>query len=446
MKEFERDLLDELGDWLHNRKRKPLVLTGMRRVGKTTLLRVFAKRKGYELLVFDFKQDTWLKSLFLMRDGWDARKTLAKLLDKRGLDIKLEKTLIMFDEVQEYLPVLKALLLFTRDLPEYRIIAVGTLVDVCIDSVKEFATGDFDWMCVKPLSFNEYLRISDPELYRVVDNHLTLLPYDKASHEKLCTVYQLFQMTGGQPVAVDALLDGADGAAVDELLRQQCNGIRDDIRRMASPKIVDRALAIWDNMPLQLMKDNHKFNYSFMKEGARARDYEKSLSWLERSGLVRIVYCNKKPFVPLERFDDKSSYKLYYTDCGLMRIHAGVTVDVLREPNPLYTELRKALAETAVLQSLTIDYRDIPRYWLSLGKAELEFIIQDGDDIYPIEVLLGNKLSGRSLQVYNMIFSPKLMIRFSTKNLQKEDNLLYIPYYMADRTRFILLRSKLDNA
>lgn len=443
---FYRDIIDELNDWLVNRGRKPLVVTGMRCIGKTTVLQNFAKKENLKLAYFSFRTNIGLKQVFMQKGDWDAKKIINKLSTMGGVNIDAKQTLVLLDDVHLFPLVLKQLLIFARDVPEYRIIASGTFLKAIVDECQEISLSDFDWIALQPMTFSEFLCSADEKLYLTAKKHVSLIPLEGELHDKLNSAFMHYMFTGGQPIAVDAWLQTGNEEKVQELLKTQCEVERDAIERLAPPKQLEKILEIWDNVAMQLSKDNHKFNFSFMRSGARARDYEKAMDWLELAGLTHRVYCNKKPFVPLSNHDDKSAYKVYLTDPGMMISLTGVTFRSLKDNNPLYSDLKKAIVETVVLQALTAKGREVPRYWQSLGKAELDFIVQSGDEVFPIELRTGTKLGGRCLQVYNMIFSPSVMIRYSMNNLNHEGNLLSIPYYMVDFTAKLILRSKLERS
>jgi predicted AAA+ superfamily ATPase len=211
-----------------------------------------------------------------------------------------------------------------------------------------------------------------------------------------------------------------------------------DFAKHAEPKNIPRITDIWNSIPSQLSRENRKFLYKLVKNGARAREYENALLWLQHAGLIYKIFANTKPHLPISAYDDLSAFKIYLSDVGLLRKLARLPADVIVNNSPLYTEFKGAMTENTVLQSLVAQFEVMPRYWISEGKAKVDFMLQNGLEIIPIEVKSANSIAGKSLSVYNELYAPNLRIRFSYNNLKKDGNLLNVPVFLTDWTKKII--------
>lgn len=228
---------------------------------------------------------------------------------------------------------------------------------------------------------------------------------------------------------------GNEGIAkVTEIQQAILNSYALDFAKHAPNKDIPRISAIWKSIPSQLSKENRKFLYALARSGARAREYEDALLWLEHAGLAYRVFCCNKPALPLSAYDDLTAFKIYVCDIGLLRAMSGLAPEVIWEENPLFVEFKGALAENAILQSLVRQYEVKPRYWASAGKAEVDFLLQRASMLIPIEVKSGTRLGGKSLNVYSGRYCPKIALRYSLNNLQSDGTLLNIPSFLADWT------------
>jgi len=244
------------------------------------------------------------------------------------------------------------------------------------------------------------------------------------------------------PEAVSNFLDNKGMEKVEEDLQTVLNAYALDFSKHAEKNDIPRIAAIWGSIPSQLSRENRKFLYKLVKPGARAREYEDALLWLEHAGLVHRIFANTKPFLPLVAYDDLTAFKIYMSDIGLLRRLAKLPPDIILNNSPLYVEFKGAMTENTVLQSLVTQFEVTPRYWSSEGKAEVDFLIQHNTEIIPVEVKSAHSISGKSLHIYNEKYSPKLRIRYSFNNLKKDGNLLNIPVFLADWTREIIGNSE----
>lgn len=429
--DIKRDLILQLAAWKDSADRKPILLRGARQTGKTWVMETFGKEYFEHCAKFDFDRHPELKSVFQTTKSTDRiLKELALYCDA---PIVAGKTLIIFDEIQECEEALNSLKYFCEDAPEYHIIAAGSLLGVAVKRRKmSVPVGKVKMINMYPICFREFLRASDAKTFEYIDT------IDEVGHlpeiilNKLRTEYRRYQVCGGMPEAVVALLDNKGVGAVESTLQDILDLYELDFAKYADAREIPRIHAIWHSLPAQLSKENRKFIYKVIKSGARSKDYEDALMWLEDAGMIYRIHQISKPGMPLSGYEEPDVFKVYVCDVGLLRRLAHLPAMVVTDPVSNYTEFKGAMAENAVLQALLpmLDHQ-LPCYWSSAATAEVEFVVQMDNDIIPIEVKAEGNISGNSLAVYNKRYSPTLRIRFSTLNLQYNCGLLSCPSPMA---------------
>lgn len=428
---IERDILKELKAWKDAPERKPVLLMGARQTGKTWIMETFGRESFEYCVKFDFDSQPELKRVF--ETCKEPGRILKELVAYCEQPIIAGKTLIIFDEIQECEEALNSLKYFCEDAPQYHIIAAGSLLGVAVRRRKmSVPVGKVRVMRMLPVSFKEFLRASDGKTYDYVDNLLEIGHLPEIIHSKLKTEYRRYQLCGGMPEAVTALLEGRGLGEVERTLQEILDLYEIDFSRYADSKEIPRISAVWHSLPSQLSKENRKFIFKVIKEGARARDYEDALMWLESAGMICRVYNITKPGLPLSAYSERDSFKVYACDCGLLRRLARLPASVIMDPVANYTEFKGAMAENVVLQSLVAQNSDYePYYWTSSGKAEVEFVIQSGAEIIPVEVKAEGNIHGNSLSEYNKKYAPSRRIRLSMLNLQYNGGLLSCPASLA---------------
>ena len=344
------------------------------------------------------------------------------------------ETLIVFDEIQECEEALNSLKYFCEQAPQYHIIAAGSLLGVAVKK-RHMAVpvGKVTTLRMYPLTFKEFLRASDVQTYDFINSidHPEHLP--EVILNKIKTQYRRYMISGGMPEAVVTMLENQGMQALDKVLQSILDLYELDFAKYASPREIPRIHAIWHSLPTQLGKENRKFIYKIIKTGARSKDYEDALLWLEDAGVIYRINNISKPALPLKAYEDPNAFKVYACDCGLLRRLAHLSATTILDRTSNYTEFKGALAENAVLQSLLPMMDDfMPCYWTSGNRAEIEFVIQWQDEIIPIEVKAENNISGRSITVYNEKYHPKNRIRFSFLNLQYNCGMLSCPSPFAE--------------
>lgn len=429
---ISRDIISTFKEWKDAPMRKPILLQGARQIGKTWAMETFGKESFEYCAKFDFDRQEELKSVF--QNTKMPERIIKELALFCDVPIIAGKTLIIFDEIQECEEALNCLKYFCEDAPEYHIMAAGSLLGVAVKKRRmTVPVGKVRVIRMYPLSFKEFLRASDIHTYEYIEQLTAIEKLPEIILNKLKLEYRRYLVCGGMPDAACAMLENQGMENVDAILQDILDLYELDFAKYAEPREIPRIHAIWHSLPSQLAKENRKFVYKIVKPGARAKDYEDALLWLEDAGMIYRINNITRPLFPLSAYEDLSAFKLYACDCGLLRRLAKLPSSIIVSPTANYTEFKGAMAENAILQSLMpILRREVPFYWSPDSRAEIEFVIQWNDEIIPIEVKAENCVSGRSLSVYKEKYAPKHRIRFSFLNLQYNCGMLSCPSPMAD--------------
>jgi predicted AAA+ superfamily ATPase len=433
---IEREILKQLVEWKAKKNRKPLILRGARQIGKTWVMKIFGERYFDAVAYFNFEEISELKDIFTTTK--QVQRILGQLALYTNVPINAETTLILFDEIQECNEALNSLKYFDENAPEYTIIAAGSLLGVSLSKGDSFPVGKVDFMQMYPITFKEFLAMESPDISNYIENFSILEEFPSIIFNRLLESYRKYLVSGGMPQAVVELLENNGTGELEAILQNILNAYALDFSKHAETKDIPRITSIWNSIPSQLSKENRKFVYKLVKPGARAREYEDALLWLQQAGLVYRVFANKKPFLPLTAYDDVTAFKIYLSDVGLLRRLAKLPPSIVLNGSSIYTEFKGATTENYILQSLVNQFDVLPRYWVSEGKAEVDFIIQNKEAILPVEVKSSQNTKGKSLQVYNSLYNPELRIRYSENNLKLDGNLLNIPVFLADWTKKII--------
>jgi predicted AAA+ superfamily ATPase len=432
---FERKLYPELLQWKIGKYRKPLILQGARQTGKTSLIKHFGATQFLETAYFNFEERPELGQIF--KDTKQVDRILHNLSMIYGKKIDSSTMLIVFDEIQACEEALNALKYFSENAPEYAIIAAGSLLGISLGSHKSFPVGKVEFLQLNPLTFFEYLK----------SKNLSLWHYAQTTTESLDALlpgffvefidhFKTYMICGGMPEPALRMVETMDIYEVEKSMNQILGAYALDFSKHAEKTEALRIRYVWEAIPAQLAKENKKFMYQTIRQGARAREFEMAIEWLEQAGLIHRIPLCKKPSFPLSFYSDLSAFKIYMLDVGLLRIHTRLDPVIFKEGHRLFTEFKGALSENYILQSLTAQFDGLISYWASNGKAEVNFLLQYKDMIIPIEVKSSDNVTSKSLTVYAKEYSPRLRIRFSLKNLEySPDGLLNIPIFLADHTR-----------
>lgn len=430
--EIRRDIIEQFKAWKNTPERKPILLKGARQIGKTWAMETFGREAFDYYVKFDFDRQPELKSVFQISKN--PERIIKELALYTEVSIIAGQTLIIFDEIQECEEALNSLKYFYEDAPQYHIIAAGSLLGVAVKRRSmTVPVGKVNMIRMYPVTFREFLRAADERTFQYIEDLHTAERLPEIILNKLKTEYRRYLICGGMPEAVISLLDNKGMEAVEQVLQDILDLYELDFSKYATPRDIPRIHAIWHSLPSQLAKENRKFIYKVIKQGARSKDYEDALLWLEDAGMIYRTFNITKPALPLSAYEETTAFKVYACDCGLLRRLARLPATVILNPNANYTEFKGSMAENAVLQSIIpLLNNDISHYWSPDSRAEIEFIIQWGENIIPIEVKAENCINGRSLSVYTERYKPTKRIRFSFLNLQYNQGLLSCPTPMAD--------------
>lgn len=433
---MERSIMKRFVEWKASPYRKPLILKGVRQVGKTWILKEFGRRYYDNVAYFNFDENPEYKQFF--ETTKDVDRILQNLIFASGQSITAEKTLIIFDEVQDCPNVINSMKYFCENAPEYHVACAGSLLGIALAKPSSFPVGKVNFMQIDPMTFSEFLHANgDGNLAEYLDSIDVLEPLPDGFFNPLYEKLKMYYGTGGMPEPVLMWTERRDIDAVQQTLFDILNAFERDFAKHPDVSEFPKISMIWNSIPSQLARENKKFLYKVVKEGARAREYEDALQWLVDARLVHKVYRSSAPGLPISAYDDLTAFKIYLTDVGLLRRLSQLAPTAFLEGNRLFTEFKGALTENFVLQTLITQFEVQPRYWSQSNPPyEVDFLIQRDNDIFPIEVKSEANTASKSLKKYKELYDDRtrLRVRFSLNNLKLDDDLLNIPLFMADQT------------
>lgn len=432
---MERFVLSKLLKWKESPHRKPLILKGVRQVGKTWILKEFGKRYYENTAYFNFDENEELKQFF--ETTKDVKRILQNLMMAGGQKIEPGKTLIIFDEIQDCPNVINSLKYFCENAPEYHIACAGSLLGIRLAKPSSFPVGKVNFIQINPMTFSEFLLANgDKNLVDYIGSVDCLEPIPDAFFNPLYEKLKMYYVTGGMPESVLMWTKYRETDAMQEVLSDILETYERDFAKHPDKNEYPKISMIWKSVPSQLARENKKFLYKVVKEGARAREYEDALQWLVDAGLVHKIYRSTAPNLPVSAYDDISAFKIYLSDVGLLRRLSRLAPSAFGEGNRLFTEFKGALTENFVLESLIPQFEVTPRYWSQSNPPyEVDFLIQRENDVFPIEVKSESNTTSKSIKKFKELFSDrvKLRIRFSLDNLKLDDDVLNIPLFMIDQ-------------
>lgn len=426
---MERTLIHELLVWKEKENRKPLILKGVRQCGKTYLLKDFGNRYYDNVAYFNFEETDSLISVF--EKDYDTKRILFELELFLGRSIKPGATLIILDEIQECGRALTAMKYFCENAPEYHIVCAGSLLGIALQKQLSFPVGKVDFLTLYPMSFSEFLRACGSEaLADYVENFKKGDTVPDPIGDKLTTFLRQYYITGGMPEVVSTWQKTNNIEEVERVQQNIINSYELDFAKHAPTKDFPKLTAIWRSIPEQLAKENTKFIFSHVKKGWRSKDLEDALEWLIAAGLVYKVCKIEKPFIPLSSYADDTSFKLYMADIGILRKLSKLPYEVILDATPNYKEFKGSLTENYVLCELVKSVDETLYYWSSGNTAEVDFILQSGSEIVPVEVKSERNVKARSLAEYRKKYAPKYSVKTSMKNETNGEEVLNIPLYL----------------
>jgi predicted AAA+ superfamily ATPase len=438
--DIKRDLLNDLNQWKESRYRKPLVLQGARQVGKSFILKQFGEHCFENCCYVNFDFEKELKAEFALTK--DPMRLVSYLTAVKGIDIKPEKTLIIFDEIQECNDALNCLKYFRELMPEQAVVCAGSLLGVALKREgASFPVGNVDFLTLYPVSFKEFLAFYSEKLSQFLENYAltsTLEKIPEIFHTQLIESYKIYLCCGGMPETIVRYLENKNWDEVDMVNNQILTAYTLDFSKHIDSKDILRLQRLWQNIQDNLAKEDRKFKYSLIEKNARGRDYENSVEWLVLSGLVNRVFEVNTLRLPLSSCKNANAFKLYLYDSGLLRTKFRLAPTTILQGDRLFTEFKGILTENFVLQSLVRQFGNDIFYWTSGNQAEIEFVFQLSEKIIPVEAKSALSTKSKSLSEYRKKYQPEFSLRFSLKNVEKNDDLLNLPLYLADYTEKLM--------
>lgn len=427
---MERFQFEKLTIWKKSKGRKPLIIRGARQVGKTWLMRQFGEREYSATAYINFESSKTLRSLFV--DDFDVSRIITAIQIETGVQVNPENTLIIFDEIQECEGAITSLKYFFENAPQYHILAAGSLLGVAFHQHTSFPVGKVDFLDLYPLTFGEFLlALNKKPLYELLLSlDWTLITSFKS---KFIEFLRQYYYIGGMPEAVFSFANENDFKKVREIQTRILRAYEQDFSKHAPHEIVPRIRMIWQSVSSQLARANRKFIYGALKQGARAKDFEMAMAWLIDSGLIYKVNRASKPALPLIAYMDISAFKIYIVDVGLLGAMGNIDIKTLIDGNTIFQEFKGAMTEQYVLQQLK-SCEDLSVYYWANEKstAEIDFMIQHGEKIIPLEVKAEENLQAKSLKSFQQQYKPAISIRTSMSDYRIDDWLTNLPLYAVE--------------
>lgn len=433
---MKRLRFDDLLAWKNAASRKPLIIRGARQVGKTWLMKAFGAKEYQQTIYVNFEKSTRLQALF--DDDFDLQRVLVALKAETGKTIDASNTLIIFDEIQAAPKAITALKYFEEDAPDLHVIAAGSLLGVALHSEISFPVGKVEFMDLFPMNFKEFLMaIEDNGLIEVLESGdwKLITTFKSKFIEKLRHYY----FVGGMPEAVAQFAENNNFIEVRNIQKQILTAYEQDFSKHPPFSIVPRIRMLWNSIPAQLAKENRKFIYGLIKKGARAKDYELALAWLVDCGQVHKVNRITRPGVPLKAYEDFSAFKLFLVDTGLLSAMGEIDSKTLLEGDALFSAFKGALTEQYVLQEMLSAGVFSIYYWTAeRSTAEIDFVIQHKNAVFPAEVKAEENLQSKSLKTFHQKYNPQLSLRFSMSDYRRQDWMINVPLYAVGALSTIL--------
>lgn len=425
-----RFTIEKLYKWKESKHRKPLIIEGARQVGKTWLMKEFGKTAYKDCVYINFDSNSVMAELFA--SDLNVSRIITGIELYAGKKIDPEETLLIFDEVQEVPKALSSLKYFYEDAPQYQIICAGSLLGIALHGGTSFPVGKVDFMSLYPLSFKEFVNATLGERYaQLLDakDFELITPFKQVYINALKQYY----FVGGMPEAVQSFVDDKDFNKVRLIQKRILTAYEQDFSKHAPADIVPKIRMVWNSIPSQLAKENKKFVYGLVREGARAKDYEAAIMWLCDCGLIYKVGRVNSGAIPLKAYEDLKAFKLFVLDVGLLGCMTGINQSVLLNGNELFVEFKGALTEQYVCQQFkTLPDIGIYYYNNDRNTCEVDFVIDVGDKAIPVEVKAEENLKAKSLKSYRDRFRPEISVRTSMADYRQDDRLINLPLYAVE--------------
>ena len=426
---MKRNAIEQLLAWKNSADRKPLVLKGARQVGKTWLMEEFGRLYYEDTFYFNFDEEGELKSIF------ETNKNPHRIIELLGLikgkKILPEKHLIIFDEVQECSEALNSLKYFCEKANEYHIISAGSLLGTLLAKPKSYPVGKVNLLNISPMTFDEFLAATDEGLYSYYNSIEKGQHIEEIFHQKLLDAYNFYLIIGGMPECVQSWITHKDPAEISRIQQELIELYENDFSKHNGKVNSGRILMVFRSLVTQLSKDNEKFVYGCVREGARAREFEEAIEWLVSAGMVLRIYNVSKPEHPLKAFEQLNHFKLFMFDVGLMKHMAAISNEAILLKSDY--QFKGALTENYVLQQIKSLYDIEPKYYAPTATSEIDFIVQNGIDIIPIEVKAGESVTSANFKSYIKEHKPEKAVCFSKLGYKHNDSFVNMPLYLANK-------------
>jgi len=430
---MKRNAINALIQWKSSEDRKPMLLKGARQVGKTWLMKEFGQSCYQHTVYFNFDEEDELKSIF------EANKNPQRIIELlsmiAGEKILPGETLVIFDEIQECPAALNALKYFKEKANEYHVISAGSLPGTLLAQPKSYPVGMVNLLDLTPLTFDEFLEATDPALYGYYCSIQKEQPIEEIFHNRLTEAYHYYLIIGGMPECVASWIKHKDPAKIAQIQRELIEIYENDFSKHNGKVNSGRILMVFRSIVSQLAKSNEKFMYGAVREGGRARDFEEAIEWLVSAGMLNRVYNVSKMEHPLAAFDKLDQFKLFVFDTGLLKQMAGIDNSAILLKSDY--QFKGPLTENYVLQQLRGQFDVEPRYY-SDKNGEIDFVLQYGTEIIPIEAKGGEDKSAPSFKRYIAEHQPEHALRFSRRGYRKDGAITNLPLYLARKTRELL--------
>lgn len=430
---MKRNAIQDMVRWKNDEERKPLVLRGARQVGKTWLMKEFGRNYYKSFVYFNFDEEDELKSVF--ETNKNPQRIIELLSMIGGKKILPGETLIIFDEIQECPEALNALKYFKEKANEYHVIAAGSLLGTLLAKPKSYPVGMVNLLDIYPLTFEEFLEATDPALYAYYDSIQKEQQIEEIFHSRLLEAYNNYLIIGGMPECVASWVKHKDPARISQIQRELIEVYENDFSKHNGKVNSGRILMVFRSIVAQLAKPNEKFMYGAVREGGRARDFEEAIEWLVSAGMLNRVYNVSKMEHPLSAFDKLDQFKLFLFDTGLLKHMAGIDNSAILLKTDY--QFKGPLTENYVLQQLRGQFEVEPRYY-SDKSSEIDFVLQNGTEIIPVEAKGVEDKSAPSFKRYIADRHPEHALRFSKRGYRKDGEITNIPLYLAGKTRKLL--------
>ena len=430
---MKRNAMHALINWKSDPERKPMILKGARQVGKTWLMKEFGKKYYKNYVYFNFDEEEELKSIFETNKNPHRIIELLSLIT--GEKIMPEDTLIIFDEIQECPEALNTLKYFNEKANNYHVIAAGSLLGTLLAVPKSYPVGMVNLLDIYPLTFDEFLGAVDPTVYAYYESIRKEQPIEEIFHNRLLGIYNNYLIIGGMPECVASWIKYQDPARISRIQHELVTVYENDFSKHNGKVNSGRILMVFRSIVSQLAKPNEKFMYGAVREGGRARDFEEAIEWLVSAGMLNRVYNVSKPEHPLSAFDKQEHFKLFIFDTGLLKHMAGIDNSAILLKADY--QFKGPLTENYVLQQLRGQFDIEPRYF-SDKNSEIDFIIQYGTEIIPVEAKGGENKSAPSFKKYIADHRPEHALRFSKRGYKKDGYITNLPLYLAGKTKELL--------